>query len=513
MALLAPASQDPPTKLVASEFTAKSPEFNAKGLTRLSALLGAIGMVVTAGAAVFTYQLLHEPLESVGASEVSHLASAKCTAIARSLTALYLARSDVQNGEPEGERTDPGPNATIGVISLGSGELEDFHTSSMSQRETLAILRRLPLDPRNDPQARSVPTALSGASPELRADLNQHHCNGLGYSLTPLAVRAYPIPGRSSGWTAFIYGPWNIRGKQKAAFALVNLSASMLAIGGHDQDPSLQALFPSGASQLDVGVTLNPSQVLKDEESLRRALPKLELEPEDQKLVGLRIVPFANQLVSTQVSIDHNRLNWTSWRAAALVFLMGSLATITVVLVSRDSEIRLRQLNGALLRESRTDGLTRIANRRAWDESLNLEESRRQRNGYQYGLVVVDLDGFKQINDEQGHQMGDQVLKIAASQLGDQMRSTDLLARVGGDEFALMVFNPSASGLDELVDRLREALQACGVQASIGAAMSEPRTTLEQTWAKADEAMYTYKPQTSKKLNPRRAIDQSGHRA
>ena len=67
MALLAPASQDPPTKLVASEFTAKSPEFNVKGFTRLSALLGVIGMVVTAGAAVFTYQLLHEPLESVGA--------------------------------------------------------------------------------------------------------------------------------------------------------------------------------------------------------------------------------------------------------------------------------------------------------------------------------------------------------------------------------------------------------------------------------------------------------------
>ena len=112
--------------------------------------------------------------------------------------------------------------------------------------------------------------------------------------------------------------------------------------------------------------------------------------------------------------------------------------------------------------------------------------------------MVVDLDGFKQINDEQGHQMGDQVLQIAASQLSDQMRSTDLLARVGGDEFALMVFNPSASGLDELIDRLRDALQACGVQASIGAAMSEPRITLEQT---------------SKKLNPRRAIDQSGHRA
>ncbi len=182
-----------------------------------------------------------------------------------------------------------------------------------------------------------------------------------------------------------------------------------------------------------------------------------------------------------------------SWRAAGLVFLMGLLATSTVVLVSRRSEISLRRLNEALLRESRTDGLTRIANRRAWDEALNLEESRRQRHGHQYGLVVIDLNGFKQINDDQGHQMGDQVLQIAASQMSAQLRTSDLLARVGGDEFALLIFNPSSRGLEDCVERLRQALRQSGVDASIGAALSEERTTLEQTWAKADEAMYAVK--------------------
>ena len=163
------------------------------------------------------------------------------------------------------------------------------------------------------------------------------------------------------------------------------------------------------------------------------------------------------------------------------------------MIVSRRSELQLRQLNEALLRESRTDGLTRIANRRAWDEALSQEESRRQRHGHHYGLVVIDLDGFKQINDQQGHQMGDQVLQIAARKLAEELRSTDLLARVGGDEFAVLLFNPTAAGLEELLDRLRTSLETSGIEASIGAALSEERATLEQTWAKADDAMYAVK--------------------
>ena len=489
-----------------------TPDPKASPSWQLSGLLAGIGMVVTAGAAFFTYQLLHEPLETVGASVVSHLASSKCTAIARTLSGLSIARSDVQGGEPEGERTAPDPNATIGVITLGSGRLEDYHSSSLSRRDAEQILRQLPLDPSRDPGSQSVRTALDSASSGLKADLDQHHCNELGYGLDPLAVRAYPIQGKASGWMAFLYGPWTIRGERKASFALVNLSASLLAISGHDQDTTLQQFFPSGGGggDLQVGMLVNPAGVLKDEASLHQALPKLDLEEEDQKLMGLRIVPFANQLVSTQLSIDHGTLNGISWRAAGLVFLMGLLATSTVVLVSRRSEIRLRRLNEALLRESRTDGLTRIANRRAWDEALNLEESRRQRHGHQYGLVVIDLNGFKQINDDQGHQMGDQVLQIAASQMSAQLRSSDLLARVGGDEFALLIVNPSPEGLGDFVERLRQALRQSGVDASIGAALSEERTTLEQTWAKADEAMYAVK---NLRTAPPRAADRSGHRA
>ncbi len=287
-----------------------TPDPKASPSWQLSGLLAGIGMVVTVGATVFTHQLLHEPLETVGASVVSHLASSKCTAIARTLTALTIARSDVQSGEPEGERTAPDPNASIGVVTLGSGRLEDYHTSSLSRRDTEQILSQLPLDPSRDPQAQSVRSALVEAPGSLKADLAQHHCNELGYGLDPLAVRAYPIQGKPSGWMAFLYGPWTIRGERKASFALVNLSASLLAISGHDQDTTLQQFFPSGGGggDLQVGVLVNPAGVLKDGASLHEALPKLDLEEEDQKLVGLRIVPFANQLVSTQLSIDHSTL-------------------------------------------------------------------------------------------------------------------------------------------------------------------------------------------------------------
>lgn len=476
-----------------SDSAPRAGSFGRIGSPQVAPVISAIGLAITATAGVFTYLVVHEPLESVGASVVSHLASSKCAAIGRTLTALSLARSDVVSGEPEGERTPPDHNAVIGVVSPGSWVLEDYHSATLSREESVAILRRLPLDPGSDPGSAAVRSQLGNLSAGLRNDLDQHQCTDLGYGLAPEAVRVYSIPGRTPGWIAFLYGPWTMGGQTKVAFALVNLSASTLAISGHAEDAALQELFPIGGGKVNLNVLLTPPSALDSQRSLHQAMPKLDLHEEDSKLGGLRIVPFANQLVSTQLSIDHYKLNRVSWLATLLVGLMGLLASTAVVWVSRRSELQLRRLNEALLRESRTDGLTLIANRRAWDEALTLEESRRQRHGHRYGLVVIDLDGFKQINDQQGHQSGDQVLQIAASRLAAQLRTSDFLARVGGDEFAMLVFNPTPHGLRDLVDRLRTDLRSAGIRASIGAAMSEERATLDQTWAKADHAMYAVK--------------------
>jgi len=460
------------------------------GCSRLCYTLAGIGLAVSSAAGFATYRLLHEPLEAVGASVVDHMASAKCTAIAKSLTALSIARQDVINGEPEGERSKPDPNAAIGVVTPGAWSLEDFHSANLSATTALAVLRRLPLEEPTGGEGEAVNHALHHASAHLRTDLDHHGCSQLGYGLNPSVVRVYAIPSLPPGWLAFLQGPWQHNGRSKVSFALVDLKASTLEMSGHHH--ALHDLFPGGlGNKLGIRVAVSPPSVLRDELSLHHAMP--DLDAEDHKLLGLKIVPFANQVVSTHLKVDHGALDRISRRSALMVFLMGLLATSSVVLVSRNAELRMHRLNQALLRESRTDGLTRIANRRAWDETLVLEESRRQRYGNRYGLVVVDLDGFKQINDQQGHQAGDEVLQITASKLASQLRTTDLLARVGGDEFALLLYNPDQTGLAELVARLKLSLREAGVNASIGYALSEERATLDQTWAQADDAMYAVK--------------------
>ena len=470
------------------------------GCSKLCVALAAFGLVVSSAAALFTYRILHEPLESVGAAVVSHLASSKCTAIARTLAGLSVARSDALNGEPGGERTQPDEHTVLGVVTPASWTLEDFHSSAISEATALKILRSLPLQSAAEgTSGTTMATTLRRAGADVLQELEEHRCTQLGYGLSPTAVRVYAIDAPAgahrhggeteSSWLVFLYGPWQAGSERKTAFALVDLHGSTMEISGHD--PNLREFFPAGGGKLRMDIGVSPPSVLRNQLSLHRSMPGLDTE--DQKLLGLRIVPFANQVVTTQIGIDHDLLDRLSRRSSAFVFLMGLLATAAVVLVSRSAEVTQRRLNQALLEESRTDGLTRVANRRAWDEVLSMEEGRRQRYGHSYGLVVVDLDGFKQINDQQGHQVGDQVLQTAAAQLADQLRSTDLLARVGGDEFALLIFNPSAAGLDELRERLSEALLKSGIQASIGSALSEPQATLEQTWAKADASMYAVK--------------------
>lgn len=468
--------------------------------SKLCYVLAGIGLALSTSTALFTYSLLHEQQESVGAAVVDHVASSTCTAINSTLAALAVTKSDVLNDEPERERTEPEWTAAVGVVNTGTWTLEDFHAAGVSAAQAITSLRSLPQHNLVPLTSSPIQTALDQASPALRQELRPHGCS-TGYGLAPEAVRIVSVPQPGDGatpgssgraWFALLYGPWNQNGQQKTAFALVDLQAIALEASGHDRhDHDLEGLFHGGSGQLSLSIELSPASVLSDQLTLHRAMPSLDAE--DQKLLGLRIVPFANQVLRAELSVDHQQLDRGARRSAAFVFLIGLLATSSVVVISRRTELKLRRLNLALRQESRTDGLTRLANRRAWDETLLREEGRRQRHGHCYGLVVVDLDDFKRINDEQGHPMGDQVLQTAAARMAAVLRETDLLARVGGDEFAVLSINPTTEGLRGLTERLGEALTAAGIQASIGAALNRGGSTLEQTWAEADGAMYDCK--------------------
>lgn len=434
--------------------------------SRLCLILTAIGLTASTTASLFTRRALLEPLTAAVLLAQNHHASSSCTAISRSLTALLLASSAAGAEATPADRTPPDRYTTVGVLNQANGTLLGYHSASLSSQQALATLRALPLA--RQPAETARPATQPGGS---------KRCEELHDGLDPAAVRVHRLPGRSNGWLALIYGPWLQQGQPHSAFALVDLQGSSLAISGHAA--RLEALIPGGhGTHLAMRVSLLDGS----------ALPEPDPGPD-----GRRIMRFANGNLISDVDVDQSALAGIANRSAALVFLFGLLATAGVVLMSRASAIQLQRLNQALMRESRTDGLTRIANRRAWDEALAREEKRRQRVRQDYGLLVVDLDGFKLINDQLGHQIGDQVLQTTASQLASQLRGTDVLARVGGDEFALLVFSPNASGLDDLRSRLQRKLTAAGIQASIGTAMSEQGSTLEQTWAKADAAMYAIK--------------------
>jgi diguanylate cyclase (GGDEF)-like protein len=144
--------------------------------------------------------------------------------------------------------------------------------------------------------------------------------------------------------------------------------------------------------------------------------------------------------------------------------------------------------------EALVDSLTGVANRRAFDRRLAEEWKRSERYGRPLGLVMLDLDGFKQLNDTRGHKEGDRVLREAASRLNDRLREIDLAARLGGDEFAALCPETPTEGLDALVHSLQRCLEGLPVGASIGYAEREstddnPLDLLER----ADAAMYAHK--------------------
>src|SRR5687767_6985021 len=151
-----------------------------------------------------------------------------------------------------------------------------------------------------------------------------------------------------------------------------------------------------------------------------------------------------------------------------------------------------------------TDHLTGAANRRRFDQQLEQEIERTVRYGHPFCLLLLDIDDFKKINDEFGHNAGDEVINHLAKVLQEHIRVPDLAARIGGDEFAvLLVETALAKGL-EVAARLREEIKASDfhtrsgrikITASVGIAESLPdeRTTSEVLVRRADSALYAAK--------------------
>ena len=154
-------------------------------------------------------------------------------------------------------------------------------------------------------------------------------------------------------------------------------------------------------------------------------------------------------------------------------------------------------------RHALVDALTGLANRRHADDTLSTELARAERAGGQVGLILADVDDFKDVNDRHGHPTGDIVLRDLAATLRETVREIDIPARWGGEEFAVILPNTGLEGAAQLAERLRFALaereiaSADGfpvhVTASFGVAASGPSMTAGLLVEAADEALYRAK--------------------
>jgi diguanylate cyclase (GGDEF)-like protein len=162
------------------------------------------------------------------------------------------------------------------------------------------------------------------------------------------------------------------------------------------------------------------------------------------------------------------------------------LAAETAMMIER------ADLLARLEASARTDDLTGLLNRRAWEEQLPREMARARRAAHPLCVAMLDLDFFKAYNDERGHQAGDRLLKQSTAAWGSELRASDILARYGGEEFTVALPGCTLADAKSIVERLRSSMPA-GQTVSAGVACWNGRESAEELVGRADAALYEAK--------------------
>ncbi|MFC5592296.1 sensor domain-containing diguanylate cyclase [Lysobacter niastensis] len=177
--------------------------------------------------------------------------------------------------------------------------------------------------------------------------------------------------------------------------------------------------------------------------------------------------------------------------------VIGMTGAVLDITERKRTEQALRESEAAIRALSLTDPLTGLANRRRLDEAVRSEVHRVQRYGGHLSVVIADLDHFKRVNDEHGHQVGDSVLHEFACLIRTHCRDTDLVARFGGEEFVILMPEVGASDAQACAQRIRTTLAqtvipplTLPITASFGVAEYVPDESEGSLLRRADKALY-----------------------
>lgn len=227
--------------------------------------------------------------------------------------------------------------------------------------------------------------------------------------------------------------------------------------------------------------------------------PLVTGEPRLRFYAGAPLVDASGAVLGTLAVFDTAPRTFTPAQEAVLRDLS---ALVTCALRARQQAQQLKHL-------AMTDHLTGLANRAHFDRALEAEFGRAVRQGEPFTLLLLDLDGFKAVNDGFGHAAGDETLKEVSQRLLAQVRAGDVLARLGGDEFGIIMRDGPAESAQALARRIVRAVSQpiklssgdeVGVGVSVGmAAYGDDVMSVRKLVSQADQALYEAKKQNERR--------------
>jgi two-component system cell cycle response regulator len=266
--------------------------------------------------------------------------------------------------------------------------------------------------------------------------------------LVKLASVAYPVADLLVFAVAvrLLVGP----GSRPASYRL--LTASLLVVLAADSAYALMQLTGTYTTGNILNVTWLGADLLLGAAALHPSMRVLA-EPGEVTRTHTSWRRLALLAVASLIAPATLLIPTTLSKAVNLPVIAAASAALFLLVVARMAELVDEQRRAAV-----TDSLTGLFNRRFFEATLTLDAEHAARSGRDLGLLVLDIDHFKRINDAYGHQAGDRVLRELAGRLAAAIRGGDVIARYGGEEFVVLLRDTSLAALPETAERLRRAV-------------------------------------------------------